>query len=237
MCISLKFGVNIENGKVLIGTYYQASSVAERKGFYTGMPDNLTQEVRLDDGRILQASQYNNNIFSANRVNVRLVEKLINGKLTKTLEVLTNGKQFTYIRENPVKWNVKTETKPVITDLSLEDINKDINLESLAISKDKNYEVVYESVTNPEENGRYMIENISKNSVTLTGLSRSLVVNAEKIKENIKEVVDNKIIPSSPVDTETIINNIDTVKKNDIVIDDTLTDMEEALRIINDKLC
>lgn len=227
----------LEEGKVLTGTYYQASSVADRKGFYTGMPDNLTQEVRLDDGRILQASQYNNNIFSANRVNVRLVEKLINGKLTKTLEVLTNGRQFTYIRENPVKWNVKTETKPIITDLSLEDINKDINLDSLAIAKDKNYEVVYESVTKPEDNGRYMIENISKNSVTLKGLSKSVVVKTEEIKENIKEVVDNKIIPSSPVDTETIINNINTVKKNDIVIDDTLTDMEEALRIINEKLC
>lgn len=240
LSIPEKFAIitkELEGGKVLIGTYYQASSVAERKGFYTGMPDNLTQEVRLDDGRILQASQYNNNIFSANRVNVRLVEKLINGKLTKTLEVLTNGRQFTYIRENPVKWNVKAETKPVITDLSLEDINKDINLDSLAIAKDKNYEVVYESVTKPEDNGRYMIENISKNSVTLKGLSKSVVVKTEEIKENIKEVVDNKIIPSSPVDTETIINNINTVKKNDIVIDDTLTDMEEALRIINEKLC
>jgi len=240
LSIPEKFAIitkELEGGKVLIGTYYQASSVAERKDLYTGMPDNLTQEVRLDDGRILQASQYNNNIFSANRVNVRLVEKLINGKLTKTLEVLTNGRQFTYIRENPVKWNVKTETKPVIIDLSLEDINKDINLDSLAIAKNKNYEVVYESVTKPEDNGRYIIESISKNSVTLTGLSKTIVIKTEEIKDNIKEVLNNEIIPSSPVDTETIINNINTVKKNDIVIDDTLTDMEEALRIINEKLC
>ena len=34
-----------------------------------------------------------------------------------------------------------------------------------------------------------MIENISKNSVTLKGLSKSVVVKTEEIKENIKEVV------------------------------------------------
>ena len=227
----------LEDGKVLIGTYYQANSVADRKDSYKGIPDNLTQEVRLADGRILQASQYNNNIITAKRVNIKLVQKLINGKLTKTLEVSTNGKPFTVIRENPIKWNVKTETSPVVKDLSIGEINNDINLDSLAISKDKNYEVVYESVTKPEDNGRYMIENVSKNSVTLTGLSKTIVVKTDEIKDNIKEVVDNKIIPSSPVEKETITDNIETVKKNDVVIDDSLTDMEQALKMINDKLC
>ena len=96
---------------------------------------------------------------------------------------------------------------------------------------------MYESVTKPEDNGRYMIENVSKNSVTLTGLSRRIVVKTDEIKDNIKEVVDNKIIPSSPVEKETITDNIETVKKNDVVIDDSLTDMEQALKKINDKLC
>ena len=226
----------LEEGKVLTGTYYRASDVKERKDFYTNMPDNLSQEVLLDDGRILQATT-NYKQTSAPRVTLKAVDILVQDVIIPSLSIEADGKHVTYIRKNPINWDPNRDKKPIITDLSLEDINKDINLDSLAIAKDKNYEVVYESVTKPEDNGRYMIENISKNSVTLKGLSKLVVVKTEEIKENIKEVVDNKIIPSSPVDTETIINNINTVKKNDIVIDDTLTDMEEALRIINEKLC
>ena len=68
-------------------------------------------------------------------------------------------------------------------------------------------------------------------------MSKTIVVKTDEIKDNIKEVVDNKIIPSSPVEKETITDNIETVKKNDVVIDDSLTDMEQALKMINDKLC
>ena len=226
----------LEEGKVLTGTYYRASNVKERKDLYTDMPDKLSQEVLLDDGRILQTIT-NDKQTSAPRVTLKAVDILVQDVIIPSLSVEADGKHVTYIRKNPINWDPNRNKKPIIKDLSLEDINKDINLKSLAFAKDKNYEVVYESVTKPEYNGRYMIKSISKNYVTLKGLSKSVVVKTKEIKDKIKEVVNNKIIPSSPVDTETIIKNIDTVKKNDIVIDDTLTDIEQALKIINDKLC
>jgi len=159
------------------------------------------------------------------------------GKMRPAIEVNNYlGDVFGYVRENTpgaVKESpVETSVEKTAT---AEAISKDINIDTLRVAKQKNYEVMYESLDNPEKNGRYLITKITKNSVTLANLNDKITVKTKDLATNIKSVLDN-VEPVTSVEDKKVIKE-NTQVKEEPKFTFTRLNKDERFKNTNDKTC
>jgi len=159
------------------------------------------------------------------------------GKMRPAIEVNNYlGDVFGYVREN-TQGAIKespVET-PVEKTATAEAISKDINIDTLRVAKQKGYEVMYESLENPEKNGRYLIAKVTKNSVTLANLNDKITVKTKDLATNIKSVLDN-VEPVTSVEDKKVIKE-NTKVKEEPKFTFTRLNKDERFKNTNDKTC
>jgi len=159
------------------------------------------------------------------------------GKMRLAIEVNNYlGDVFGYVRENtPGAIKESPVETPVEKTATAEAISKDINIDTLRVAKQKNYEVMYESLDNPEKNGRYLITKITKNSVTLANLNDKITVKTKDLATNIKSVLDN-VEPVTSVEDKKVIKE-NTKVKEEPKFTFTRLNKDERFKNTNDKTC
>lgn len=159
------------------------------------------------------------------------------GKMRPAIEVNNYlGDVFGYVRENtPGAVKESPVETPVEKTATAEAISKDINIDTLRVAKQKNYEVMYESLDNPEKNGRYLITKITKNSVTLANLNDKITVKTKDLATNIKSVLDN-VEPVTSVEDKKVIKE-NTKVKEEPKFTFTRLNKDERFKNTNDKTC
>ncbi len=209
-----------------------------QKGVYPNAADESSYHVVLDDGRVVRVTQFfkDNKLPIGEKVTIQKIKKAVGDKpSTDVIEVLYNGNVLTYIRESTPK-NEKAKVEvPESKQATIETLNQNININSLQVAKDRNYEVMYESVDNPEKNGRYIIKEIKENSVSLSGLSGDISVKTENIPNEIKSIIDIQGIQNSKEDIDTAVQNQSAIKNVNITYTEKSED--ELKKDIQDNIC
>ncbi len=159
------------------------------------------------------------------------------GKMRLAIEVNNYlGDVFGYVRENTPGAVKESPVETVVEKTATaEAISKDINIDTLRVAKQKNYEVMYESLDNPEKNGRYLITKITKNSVTLANLNDKITVKTKDLATNIKSVLDN-VEPVTSVEDKKVIKE-NTKVKEEPKFTFTRLNKDERFKNTNDKTC
>jgi hypothetical protein len=159
------------------------------------------------------------------------------GKMRPAIEVNNYlGDVFGYVRENtPGAIKESPVETPVEKTATAEAISKDINIDTLRVAKQKGYEVMYESLENPEKNGRYLIAKVTKNSVTLANLNDKITVKTKDLATNIKSVLDN-VEPVTSVEDKKVIKE-NTKVKEEPKFTFTRLNKDERFKNTNDKTC
>lgn len=120
---------------------------------------------------------------------------------------------------------------------TLEELNKDINKNSLKIAKEKEYEVEYESLDNPEKSGNYNISKITKNFVYLTHPAMGEIkVPVNIISSTIKAIVKPGKKKFTKEDQDKLKENKAVVNTSDVSFDDKLTE-DQTSSNLKDNIC
>lgn len=121
--------------------------------------------------------------------------------------------------------------------ITLEQLNKDINKESLKIAKEKGYEVEYNSLDNPDKSGNYVISKITKNFVSLTNPSMGEIkVPVNTISSTIKAIVEPGKKNFSQEDQDKLKENKAVVNNSDVSFNDKLTE-DQTSSNLKDNIC
>jgi hypothetical protein len=148
-------------------------------------------------------------------------------------KLITNiAKEFD-IFEKQIETEIKNKEEADI----LENLNKDINKESLKIAREKEYEVEYESIDNPEKSGNYNISKITKNFVYLTHPAiGEIKVPVNTISSTIKAIVKPGKKKFTKEDQDKLKENKAVVNNSDVSFDDKLTE-DQTSSNLKDKIC
>lgn len=112
-------------------------------------------------------------------------------------------------------------------DITEEYINKNINEKNLNIAKDKGFDAVY-------KNERYAIVKVNKKTVSLKPIEGNPIsVNIA----DITAVASSEKVPVSEEEIDIFNQNQSNVKKSDITLDETSTDVKDTLNDIINNLC
>jgi hypothetical protein len=186
--------------------------------------DDEIFQIKLDDGRTVRTTpgRYFPMSFPIpvnKRVLITREIKPINGQQRTVLSVTYNGLDFAYVLENEPK-QFRDTSAP---DLSVEDLNEQIDDKALSAAKERNYTVSYENVNNPEQSGQYFVENVGKDSVSLKSLitKEEVKVPAENIPESIKSINDTE----KPISTT---DDVAKVEKNQTITDGVIKDIDNS---------
>jgi hypothetical protein len=112
-------------------------------------------------------------------------------------------------------------------DLTVEDINNNINEQTLSVAKEKGFDVVY-------KNERYAIVKINKKTVSLKPVSGNPI--SVKI-EDITSVVSSEEVPVTKEEIDLFAANQETMKEGDVEIDETVKNLNTSLNNIVKKVC
>lgn len=112
-------------------------------------------------------------------------------------------------------------------DLTVDDINKNINEQTLGIAKEKGFDAVF-------KNERYAIVKINKKTVSLKPVSGNPI--SVKI-EDITSVVSSEEVPVTKEEIDLFTANLETLKEGDIVIDKTVKNLTTSLNNIVKNVC
>lgn len=186
--------------------------------------DDEIFQIKLDDGRTVRTTpgKYFPTSFPIpvnKRVLITREIKPINGQQRTVLSVTYNGLDFAYVLENEPK-QFRDTSAP---DLSVEDLNEQIDDKALSAAKERNYTVSYENINNPEQSGQYFVENVGKDSVSLKSLitKEEVKVPTENIPESIKSINDTE----KPVSTT---DDVTKVEKNQTITDGVIKDIDNS---------
>lgn len=186
--------------------------------------DDEIFQIKLDDGRTVRTTpgKYFPMSFPIpvnKRVLITREIKPINGQQRTVLSVTYNGLDFAYVLENEPK-QFRDTSAP---DLSVEDLNEQIDDKALSAAKERNYTVSYENINNPEQSGQYFVENVGKDSVSLKSLitKEEVKVPTENIPESIKSINDTE----KPVSTT---DDVTKVEKNQTITDGVIKDIDNS---------
>lgn len=112
-------------------------------------------------------------------------------------------------------------------DITEEYINKNINEKNLSIAKDKGFDAIY-------KNERYAIVKVNKKTVSLKPIEGNPIsVNIA----DITAVISSEKVPVSEEEIDIFNKNQSNVKKGDITLDETSTDVKDTLNDIINNLC
>ena len=112
-------------------------------------------------------------------------------------------------------------------DITEEYINKNINEKNLNIARDKGFDAVY-------KNERYAIVKVNKKTVSLKPIEGNPIsVNIA----DITAVASSEKVPVSEEEIDIFNQNQSNVKKSDITLDETSTDVKDTLNDIINNLC
>jgi len=208
-------------------------------GTYT----DQSYQITLDDGRVVRVIP-NYDLSKTTTVQpvgekfaIKKITKEIEGKLREVLAIYRFDKDgniksqnFGYVRENTPSKEFKSET------VTLESINKNINVDNLTIAKERGYEVLYTPFGQVTPNP-YKISKINKKTVTLSSpISGDVTIKIEDLSTVIQGVVDPKSINVTTEDNDTILENKKSIVQNQTVYNNKLTKEEAKNNFIN-KLC
>jgi hypothetical protein len=135
--------------------------------------------------------------------------------LTKTPEQLSG------LAKAAAAENIETQ------DLTAEDINNNINEQTLTVAKEKGFDAVY-------KNERYAIVKINKKTVSLKPVSGNPI--SVKI-EDITSVVSSEEVPVTKEEIDLFAANQETMKEGDVEIDETVKNLNTSLNNIVKKVC
>lgn len=129
----------------------------------------------------------------------------------KTLKAHINKKYDDELAALP-----KEEKVPVTKEETVEDINKNINSDTLKNAMKQGYEVVYDSLDNPDAGGRYLVKSVSKKYVILSRPGTTdIKVPIDSVSSVIKEIIkpgDIQTSTEAPVviaDNEKVVKNVE----------------------------
>jgi hypothetical protein len=112
-------------------------------------------------------------------------------------------------------------------DITVEDINKNINEKNLNVAKEKGFDAIY-------KNERYAIVKVNKKTVSLKPIEGNPIsVNIA----DITAVVSSEKVPISEEEIDIFNKNQSSVKKSDLTIDETPNDTKDTLNDIINNLC
>ena len=124
-------------------------------------------------------------------------------------------------------WNFKYPEEITGTEeVTPEELNADINSNSLTKAMEKNYDVIY-------KNNRYSISKIEEKTVSLTDLQgETITVN----QDDITSIEDSKASKTEGEEIDTVRDNTDAIKKSDIKLTPGIN-KKDALNNIKKKKC
>jgi len=196
-------------------------------------------QVKLDDGRTVRTTPgryfpWNISIPVNKRVLITREIKPINGQQRTVLSISYNGSDFAYVLENEPK-QVKDTTTP---DITIEDLNKEINSEALKTAMERDYSVVYENVNNPEDSGQYFVEKVEKNSVSLKSpiTKKTVEVSTKDIPTSIESINDTEK-PLSTTDDITKVENNQKITDNIAGDVDNTKSVDDAANDFFENIC
>ena len=191
----------------------------------------------MDDGRVVRTAPFREGNVTplGQKVVLKKTNMEIDGKMRNVIGVyrivdnIVKEKPFTYIRENIIK------TEEDKSNLTLEDMNKNINKFSLEAAKVQGYEVLYAPEKNSQPS-RYSISKIAGDNVTLEGLGDKVIVSVSDIKNKIVAIIDPSTSNITEEDKDQIINNQKAIVKPETSYNNNVSE-EDAANNFLDKLC
>jgi len=199
--------------------------------------ENQSYEITLDDGRVVRTTPFREGNVTplGQKVVLKKTNMEIDGKMRNVIGVyrivdnIVKEKPFTYVRENIIK------TEEDKSNLTLEDMNKNINKFSLEAAKVQGYEVLYAPEKNSQPS-RYSISKIAGDNVTLEGLGNKVIVPVSDIKNKIVAIIDPSTSNITEEDKDQIINNQKAIVKPETSYNNNVSE-EDAANNFLDKLC
>ena len=199
--------------------------------------ENQSYEITLDDGRVVRTTPFREGNVTplGQKVVLKKTNMEIDGKMRNVIGVyrivdnIVKEKPFTYVRENIIK------TEEDKSNLTLEDMNKNINKFSLEAAKVQGYEVLYAPEKNSQPS-RYSISKIAGDNVTLEGLGDKVIVPVSDIKNKIVAIIDPSTSNITEEDKDQIINNQKAIVKPETSYNNNVSE-EDAANNFLDKLC
>jgi hypothetical protein len=150
---------------------------------------------------------------------------------------IPRSQSFTNTREKTPEYQVKDKT----INLSLEDINKELNINSLIVAQERGYEVMYRPIDSLENPVNYLVKNIDrkgKKEVTLYSplIPGDVVISIDSIPSVIKGIVDPNSSNMTAEDKDQTLKNKQAIVKPTTSFDNKISE-DDALNNLLNNLC
>jgi hypothetical protein len=153
------------------------------------------------------------------------------------LAVKKDGKLVSNIVKEFDIFNVKQKEQEKLEVATLDQLNKDINKDSLKIAKEKGYEIEYNSLDNPDKSGNYIISKITKDFVYLSNPAMGdIKIPVNSISSVIKAIVEPGKKNFTQEDQDKLKENKAVINNSNVSFNDNLTE-DQTSSNLKDNLC